>query len=651
VTANHFGADQRAALLAGHGYQIRYTAELPIVCIVHGHGERWLGLGDSPDDALSDALAQALPSHLGRALLELSLAESCLLAPGRDGIEGPAAEEPAVEKPATSEPAVEDPRREAPKKSPQIQMDSAAEVPEPAPPPALADSEPAPLPHAEPPAHQEPEAPAELTVRPSDSDPPVEEDLPAHYGEALEQLAVLRQTIGATLGELATCSAPIQRLQLTAWVARARAIETHLADDREVESAVSSLLQKLTDLAKRWWPGTVEAMFMESRPLGIGEALPVPALTRTWLQVEATVESLLAEHEPLATNGESLDWCDDRCLSPAALDADSQLGEVKQVVENALGSTSGEVPRWSRSKFDISQSACEELARAASQLRWIREDVLDQRLWAQLFGRLRWLLWHNRRAPDSLRNALDHRWRPDGSWAAWLGFDPEERQRRRRVQAVLVALDALGAAPTAKDLARWLVDAFAIRAKALHGKSLAALVHQHASMVAELTASDLPEENRRTRRRLRGLRADLGAVDGDAATEQVERLRADLGDDQELAEPPNPADTLAATLRPQLDGQRALFVSNRRDSEIIRALQRLVGLDTEIVVNKPARVRSACEAIGRGRYDLVMAATGFIGHKTERSLVVACRGSGTPFVRAYKGRPLACLRALARDLR
>ena len=52
-------------------------------------------------------------------------------------------------------------------------------------------------------------------------------------------------------------------------------------------------------------------------------------------------------------------------------------------------------------------------------------------------------------------------------------------------------------------------------------------------------------------------------------------------------------------------------------------------------------METACSRIHNGRYDLVLAATGFMGHSDERRLRAACRSVETPYVRVYRGRELA----------
>ena len=68
------------------------------------------------------------------------------------------------------------------------------------------------------------------------------------------------------------------------------------------------------------------------------------------------------------------------------------------------------------------------------------------------------------------------------------------------------------------------------------------------------------------------------------------------------------------------------------------------------MVAEPRRIGSICAAISGGRYDFVIAVTGFISHTTERCLRRAIGKQDVALVRAYKGRTLSCLQALEREL-
>jgi hypothetical protein len=94
-------------------------------------------------------------------------------------------------------------------------------------------------------------------------------------------------------------------------------------------------------------------------------------------------------------------------------------------------------------------------------------------------------------------------------------------------------------------------------------------------------------------------------------------------------------------------GNKALFVSNRDDPNLQRAVERAFGVTLDWCDGSPRRLQSAVTRIEQGSYDLVIGATGFMDHGTERAVSPACKNAGVPYARAYRGRTLACARAIA----
>ena len=103
-------------------------------------------------------------------------------------------------------------------------------------------------------------------------------------------------------------------------------------------------------------------------------------------------------------------------------------------------------------------------------------------------------------------------------------------------------------------------------------------------------------------------------------------------------------------MRARVRGKSALFVSNRDDPDLKAKLEEQLGLDISWCDGNPRKVQAQCESIARRSYDLVLIATGFQAHTIDGILARAARAGGVPYVRVFKGRPLACVRALARSL-
>ena len=109
-----------------------------------------------------------------------------------------------------------------------------------------------------------------------------------------------------------------------------------------------------------------------------------------------------------------------------------------------------------------------------------------------------------------------------------------------------------------------------------------------------------------------------------------------------------PDDSLSALVRSRVEGKSALFVSNRDDPDLKARLEERLGLDITWCDGNPRKVQAQCDSIARRSYDLVLIATGFQAHTIDGILARAARAVGVPYVRVFKGRPLACVRALAR---
>lgn len=94
-------------------------------------------------------------------------------------------------------------------------------------------------------------------------------------------------------------------------------------------------------------------------------------------------------------------------------------------------------------------------------------------------------------------------------------------------------------------------------------------------------------------------------------------------------------------------GKAALFVSNRDDPQLERALETELGLELDWCVLNPRRMQAAAQRVRCGRYSLVIVATGFVSHSVDRVLGKAAKSAGVPFVRARRGRLQATAYAIS----
>lgn len=105
---------------------------------------------------------------------------------------------------------------------------------------------------------------------------------------------------------------------------------------------------------------------------------------------------------------------------------------------------------------------------------------------------------------------------------------------------------------------------------------------------------------------------------------------------------------LMRRVRVAVTGEAALFVSNRDDPQLKRAIEAELGLSLDWCVLNPRRMQSAAKRVRCGRYSLIIVATGFVSHSVDRVLGKAAKSAGVPFVRARRGRLQATAHAISR---
>ena len=95
----------------------------------------------------------------------------------------------------------------------------------------------------------------------------------------------------------------------------------------------------------------------------------------------------------------------------------------------------------------------------------------------------------------------------------------------------------------------------------------------------------------------------------------------------------------------------ALLVTNRQDRTLQTELKYRLGLaGLDLCVSRPRRVDAIAARIRSGRYDFVLAATGFLSHAVDRKLAKVCRDWSVAYIRVKKGRLCTCVRAVRRRL-
>lgn len=621
----------RLALEAA-GYQVTFRVVGWTECFTRRDAERWLGRGIDESDALANALEQMLPSHLGRHLaatrvgavltaLGAATAVDAEVAPTSSDQtsrvpEGTDAVPAAVGAGGSHDSTVADACDGA---------GASAEVP-------IADT-----PIAAPANGEPPVAGAAPAAPPRTS---------AQDGQHWAILGALGSEID---GQTATCArlAPAQvRAQLLVWICRARAVQEAHPSDAAVIDAVGALARRLTDLAKKLWPGSVHALQLATRPEQVARG---PGTPKSWAQAESYAFARLAEERDAArrTGCDDDGWADALARAPQPPAPDETMRQIEVELESITGTA------------PFASSEIVTLLSVARTLRWIRGAVSDDMAWGAAMGRLRRLAVQGTEGDlGELRRTLDPLYRPPVPWsvqprtsaAAPLAEPPPAE----RVEVLQQELPRVAEAPD--RLLEWLVRSFDV----LSTPDLATMVAPYAGRVAAVGAAAEEHADRRVRRRLRDLLARLAEASaagapttdpaapslGAAVAHGAETARGGDGDASGGAE----LELLLGRVRPLTEGRRVLLVSNRLDPALETKLTTLLGVQITGCEGSLRRVQAQCARIGSGAYDLVLSATGFQMHGTDGALFRACRSAKVPYIRADRCRPLACVQALAREL-
>lgn len=654
-------------LLMAVGYRAAFRCDGWFECLLQNQSqaERWVGRGESEDEALGDALHQMLPSHLGRLLLDQYLARwpAAPSAPWPSSIEHspvPVLSERTspvrdVPKPPARVPflALKDPNPRT-STSP-VRAEGLLTIERP-----RTDTVPAvevfvrahdPVRIVEPPPEPAPPHVARVEL-----DPAAEKRARARATEALETVERLLREIEDRLGPLARMAAERQRLYMLVWICRARGIEEGLPDVRDVEHAVARVARRLTEIGKMFWPGSVRALQLSARPADVRREMHATWASEpaNWREATALAERLLNDHlgKSVEAGLDEDGWADALAKVPPPPDADAMFDDVDAELRTLLASTSGDAPTGKTT--EIGNTEFEAVLVAARKLRWLRGCVRDDIAWGVAMGRLRRVLPNMGERSMRVRDVIDYRTKPVVPWGKVLGIGistvPEEIPEEPTENAAELTAELTQARETKEGLMNWLLRAFDV----LNTPDLVALLVPLRSEMAAFGDDSLNHPDRRVRRRLRELvrRVATAAEEAAFAQEHPEPVVV-----PEPEEPPPVDEPMASTalddlserVRAQTRGCRALFVSNRDDPELGARLTDLLGITITWCDGSLRRVQAQCERIARGSYDLVLSATGFQVHGVDSALARASSAADIPYVRVNRGRPVACVQAIARE--
>ncbi len=698
-------------LLIEAGYCVLLRTSGWAECFVQRDAERWEGRGQTADEALDDALGKMFPSHFAQALLDraaggrpeapahpaqepgftaayapiaAALVEPTIGPPGAHPPPNPAVEllptaiavtmGGAEGPPQTPLVAITMGGAEGPPQTPLIAMvdeggaqtpliamvdEGGAQTPliamvdeggaapdvavEPVPPTALPPVDVEEQVAAPPPAL----APIEAAVEPrlilAANEATQEKPARVRTADALETVERLLASIEDRLGPLARMCADRQRLHMMVWICRARAVEEAHPGAREVEHAVARVARRLTEIGKMFWPGSVRALQLSARPADVRREMHASWASEpaNWHEATALAERLLEEHL-LKSPEAGLDedgWADGALRTPRPADPDALFEEVDAELK-AMLAPPDEVPNGRMSELGAPEF--DQLLQAVRKLRWVRGAVRNDLAWGVALGRVRRAVPSLGERSGRVRDVLDHRNKPPVPWAKLLGdLTPEPATPPGESPADLAA--ALPAAIVTKEsLLAWLIRAFDV----INTPDLVRLLAPIKDYVV-FDEETLNHPDRRVRRRLRELVKRVASADDVPVVKEAPRDVEETSDEPLAA---HALDALAAHVRAHTQGRKALFVSNREDPELGQRLRDLLGIEITWCDGSLRRVQAMCERIkGGSTYNLVLSATGFQVHGVDSALARASSTAHIPYVRVNRGRPMACVQAIARE--
>lgn len=477
---------------------------------------------------------------------------------------------------------------------------------------------------------------------------------------AEQELRDLRRRITGERRELALTTPRRQRLILLSWISRARAYQELLPEEPAVDEAVESIARMLSGLARVFWPGSVRALQLSTRPIdAVRELRSLRFVSAdTWAEVaELAAEAIEnARLEDQVAGRDAFGWADAARLVPAPTQPELMLAELTHEVEE-LGGRLGSVP-----PEEVVPSP-DQMLIWVRKLRWLRGSVEDAERWGAVAGRLRYWVYKHRRELAAAERELNPEFSPEQSWMAV--FDRATMQSRRVAEAERLVnaqqmrdreFEALlGKAPEPgkvdrAELLEWLAQALVF--SDTHHDQIVELMRGFTDQIREFTSDDLPASDRRLRRRLDKLKRALDPTAAPSSPESVE-LPSQTGEvemDEEISAHWSIPSGVRDRVVPFTRGKRALFITNRNDSELRDRLQGLLELQTlDLAEGEERRIDAAVKSIGAMAYDLVLGATGFMNHKSDERISRACRRADINYVRVDRGRPLTCLLALAKN--
>jgi len=465
--------------------------------------------------------------------------------------------------------------------------------------------------------------------------------------DAIERIKSLKATFSDSEIEIAQHAQRNMKLFLLQAITDMRSVLDQVeSSNNKLEVLSSSFAKQLGVFAKKYWPGEVQALKKDSSPWDCGAQfdLPMESSFGRWSQVHDAASSVLSEYD-LDSRADDFGWYDSAALSPRPLDPAGRLQQINSRFNRLQNKWSERNQRPAPHQWDAATQ--DETLWLARNLRWIRGSVIDTECWCELMGKLRRIAQFSPKHA-SFRRVLEFDYLPAvGSWAGEIGEQPREKQQRDNRRNLII--NKPGKDDDLNFHMTWLQQAF----------DRFDCPEEIAFLLKDSGRREFANQLRssgKSRRQRRQFPKICSIWCGESSSEEISpefRNEVDASDNYEsgiAVVPIDPHIQLVKQVLPLVEGTRILYVGNREDPELKASLEKTLQpklLDWSI---KGKGMNDTVKTIETSSYDIVLCATGFIDHETDKRIRKATKKSGCTYVSVYKGRRTACLQGLKRDL-
>ena len=487
----------------------------------------------------------------------------------------------------------------------------------------------------------------------SDSTKPRRDNIPAPKlidpNDAIDRLLDLKKSLQDELQDLPQYSPDLIRLHLLLHVSAMRALSERSPDNSTVNELCNEYARILGEFAEEYWPGTIPALQRDCEPwsleLLIEEENPLEHY-RYWSDVHYDCCQVIQRYMAVEST-DDFGWADTEKLSPYPATPNDRLAQVDSELKKLSGTWTGEkgIHKFPEAN-ELNQKSRLALTRLAKLLRWLRGACSSDPLWGKLMGKMRFL--ESKISGKKLfQKILTGGFTPhEKTWAAELNEKPiAKKKRHERSQLIKNS-------PTKTDDTNFHVTWIHRAGEHLDWKEIAALlinssILEHHSDLLQIAV------NRKERRNFPKIQKRIES--GDSDPEICTRLDKEVLETQsylkaEKAPRAKYSEDQFLFAKTQTKGKRILFANNRADHNLKTQLELAFEPGELKWCSCDKELENTIRSIETTDYDLILVATGFLGHDSDIRIRKAAKKAGSKYISVNKGRPLACCRAINRDL-